>query len=489
MPRINKIEPIFRGATFDDFLFSPQKSMLETRTDPERKLTEMHLTKRLNIRLPIIAANMRTVTGTEMMKTMSLEGGFAFLPRDCSIDEQVSMLRHVKRQHSFIIENPLVLPKSVTIGEARNFIKKHKITGILVEEQKDSQILVGVLSRRDLLLDHGSDNKLIASTMTPFRKLITASVKISLEEAEAKMYAHRVEKLPLIDERRKIKGLITMKDLRLSKQKPYSSKDKRGQLSVGAAVGATNDYIERTAELIKNGVDCILIDIAHFHSVVGQKAAQNLRARFSSIELVGGNIATYQAAKDALNWGVDAVKVGIGPGRGCRTRIETNFGVSQLQAIREVYLALEDRIPVIADGGMSRDGHIFLAIAVGASTVMLGSMLAGTDESPGIVFEDPPTGQKKKIYRGSTAPQSVIESSQNGSEKAALSTPQEGQSLEVRYRGSVVEILERIAGHLMSSVSYSGHKDLKSAHFAISKNPSKYFQKLSPAAQKESFER
>lgn len=489
MPKFKKIEPIFRGATFDDFLFSPQKSILETRADPERKLTEMFLTKRLKIRLPIIAANMRTVTGTEMMKTMSLEGGFAFLPRDCSINEQVSMLRYVKRQHSFIIENPLVLPKSATIGEAKNFIKKHKITGILVEEQKDSQILAGILSRRDLPFNHENDNKLIAFVMTPFRKLITANAKISLEEAEAKMHARRVEKLPLIDGKRKIRGLITMKDLRLSKQKPYSSKDRRGQLLVGAAVGVTNDYLERTAELIKNGADCILIDIANFHSVVGQKAVQNIKAQFGGIELIGGNIATYQAAKDALNWGVDAVKVGIGPGRGCRTRIETNFGVPQLQAIREVYLALKDRIPVIADGGMSRDGHIFLAIAAGASTVMLGSMLAGTDESPGIVFEDPATGQKKKIYRGSTAPQSVIESSQNGDEETALSTPQEGQSLEVRYRGSVVEILERMAGHLMSSVSYSGYKDLKSAHLAISKNPSKYFQKLSPAAQKESFER
>lgn len=487
-----RVKEHFRGCTFDDFLLRPAKSRIETRKDPARKLLEMPLSRHISQKVPIVAANMDTVTEAEMMKAMSLDGGSAFLHRNCPIEKQVQMVEGVKRQHSFIIENPLRLSQDATIAEAKALTRKHKISGILVEKTAGSGILAGVLSRRDIPEDPKQNQQKIAELMTPnrSRRLLLAYTDIDVSKAEKLMHERRVEKLPLIDSEQKILGLITMKDIRQSRQKPYSTKDKRGRLFVGAAIGAAGDFLERAAELIKAQVDCILIDIAHFYSMNGEKAVKAFRQKFPDTELVCGNVATAEGALLAYRLGADAVKVGIGPGRGCRTRIETGFGVAQLEAILEVYIEVGDKIPVIADGGMRHDGDIFKAIAAGASTVMLGSILSGTDESPGIVIRDPKKNERKKIYRGSTSPQSVIGGIYDEDELAeALNTPPEGQEEQVAYQGSMSEIIARIYGHLLSSVSYSGFADLKSAHLAISKNPSEYFQKLSLAAQRESFER
>ena len=390
-----KIEEIFIGATYEDFLFEPQFSIVKTRRDVD--LT-MPLSRNLAIKTPIIGANMDTVTREKMMQTLSLEGCFGFLDRNCSIDDQVERVRYVKRQHAFIIENPIVLAKTNTIAEAKQLSKINNVSSILIEDKAGSKTLAGILSHRDILAAEGKSEQPISNFMTPFRKLIVAKPNVSIVEAEKIMLDSRVEKLPLVDGARQIRGLITMRDLRMVKQKPYSTKDKKGKLVVGAAVGAAGDFMDRSEALIKAGTDCILMDIAHAHSAVVKNAVRNFKSKFRGIDLVCGNIATGSAAKFLIDLDVDAIKVGIGPGKGCRTRLETGAGVPQMQAIRDVFLAIKNKVPIIADGGVNNDKDIFLAIAAGASTIMLGSMLFGTDEAPGILVEDPATKQKYKFY-------------------------------------------------------------------------------------------
>ena len=486
------LESIFLGATFDDFLLRPQHGTLNTRKGAD---LSMSLTKNLQIDLPIISANMHTVTGQEMAKGLALEGGFSFLPRHCPIKEQALMVRNVKRQHSFIIENPLCIHADAIIAEAVEMTGERGISGLLVEKKQGSNILVGVLSKRDIeyaLSVNASHEKVsgFMSAMSP--TLAVAHPTISMAAAEKLMLERRVEKLPLIeqeDNQWHIKGLITLKDLRLAKKKPYSSKDGRGRLLVGATIGATSDYMERASELIGEEVDCILMDIAHGHSEIMRKAVEDFRKRFGNIELVCGNVATFEGANFFSELGVNGMKIGIGPGKGCRTRLETSAGVPQLQAIREAYLAVGDEIPIIADGGVREDKDIALAVLCGASTVMLGSMLAGTDEAPGVIIEDPRTKQKVKIYRGMTSPQAVFETTSRENLEEALETAAEGLSTEVPYIGPVLNVLGRIRGHLQSAVSYAGEKTLKEARRKIAQDPANYLIRLSEASKRESFER
>lgn len=489
-----KAEPLFWGKTFDDFLFYPQYSQVgpgeEISSRSAINLT-MPLTSKIKINMPIVGANMDTVTGERMMRALSLEGAFGFLDRHCSIAEQARRVKYVKTRHSSVIEHPAILHRQTTILDAKNFMRKNEVSGILVEEEPESGMLAGVLSNRDMPSDSGSDSKPISEFMTPLKKLVTGGPNITADEAEKLMFGKRIEKLPIIDGKGKVKGLITMKDLRLTKQRPYSSKDKRGRLLVGAAIGATGDYMERAAELVKNGADCILVDIAHYHSISGKKALETFRKKFESIDLVCGNIASAAAAHfiKELDLGVGALKVGIGPGRGCRTRLETAAGVPQLQAIREIFVATGGQIPIIADGGVKNDKDIFLALICGASTVMLGSKLAGTDESPGTVIEDPVTKLKYKRYRGMTSPEAVMDSHSTEELDDRLGTPAEGQSDRVPYVGSVVGILGRIRGHIQSAVSYAGETNLADAYRKMSQEPGKFLIPLSEAAKVESFQR
>jgi len=482
-----EIEKIFISTTFDDFLVRPQKGVVETRKEVD--LT-MPLSRNIQISLPLVAANMDTVTEGEMMKAMSLEGAFAFLHRNCPIEKQASMVGYVKRQHSFVIENPLKIHAEAAIAEAQSITESHKISGLLVETAPGSGVLAGILSNRDMRNGASFPSSKVKEFMTASDKLITGYPDISMEKAERIMRENKIEKLPLVYENGQIAGLITMKDLQLAQQKPYSSKDKKGKLLAGAAIGATGDYLERAYELIKAGVDCITIDIAHGHSAVMEGAVKNFRARFGGFELVCGNVATAEGAKFLLDLGVDGIKVGIGPGRGCRTRLETGFGMPQLQAVREAYLAVGDEIPIIADAGINYDKDIFLAIVCGASTIMSGGIFSGTDESPGQIMEDPSTGQKFKFYRGMTSPEAIIAGSFDENEiLEKLSTPAEGQSKKVPYTGPVASILRRVRGHLQSAVSYSGEKTLADARAKIAREPAKYLVRLTRASRKESFER
>jgi IMP dehydrogenase len=484
---MQEIEPLFVGRTFDDFLFRPQHSVVGRRREVD---LGMPLVAGIDLALPVVGANMDTVVGEEMAKTLALEGGLGFLHRNSPIADQAARVRYVKSRHSYVIERPVVLERSATIDQARQTIRLQHASGILIEESKGSGRLAGILSHRDMPLDRSAEDRPVSDFMTPRARLVTRPPSVSIDEAEQVMFEHRVEKLPLVDEANQIRGLITMRDLKLYKQKPHSSKDERGRLRVGAAIGAVGDYLERAEALLSAEADVILMDVAHADSDVVERAVKEFRKRFEGVRLVVGNVATREAASWLAGLGAGTLKVGVGPGRGCRTRLETAAGVPQLQAVREAFLGTGGRVPIIADGGVQSDKDVFLAIACGASTVMLGSMLAGTDESPGVVVEDPATRQKVKLYRGMTSPEAVAEGAQDEEELAeALRTPAEGQSLRVPYVGSVVGILARLRGHLQSAVSYAGESSLLSAHRKIAADPAKYLIPLTAAARRESFVR
>ncbi len=480
------MEPFFLGRTFDDFLLRPQHSPVRTRSDVD---LGMPLAPGIDLALPVVGANMDTVVGEEMAKTLALEGGLGFLHRNCRIADQAERVRYVKSRHSYVIERPVVVERTATIAQARQTIAARKASGILVEEEPGSGLLAGILSHRDMPREGSAGDRSVSEFMTPRARLVTRPPTVTLEEAEQAMFAHRVEKLPLVDDQNRIRGLVTLRDIKLYQQKPRSSKDTKGRLRVGGVVGATGDYLERAEALLAAEVDCLLLDVAHADSDVVAAALRELRRRLAGVPLVCGNVGTGDGARWLAEQGVDAIKVGVGPGRGCRTRLETGAGVPQLQAVREVYLATEGRLPIIADGGVRHDKDVFLAIACGASTVMLGNMLSGTDESPGIVVEDPATGQKVKLYRGMTSPEAVAEGAVDEQLTEALRTPAEGQSLRVPYVGSVVGILARIRGHLQSAVSYAGEAELRAAHQKIARDPERYLVPLSEASRRESFER
>jgi IMP dehydrogenase len=480
----------WNGRTFDDFLFRPQKGATDTRRN-------ISLTSRLagdlTLELPILSANMDSVTGMHMARAMALEGGIGVIHRGWSIDQQAAKVAQVKRSQGAIIDSPLCLPLGATIRQARVFARQHNITGILIETAAGSRILAGLLSNRDIPWMEGLDERPVEEFMTPIERLVTERPGITVEQAERVLFERRIERLPLIDSQRRIHGLITRKDVRFLRERPFASNDRKGRLLVAAAIGAHGDYLERASALLEAGADCLFVDIAHGHSVVMEEAVAQIRRRFNQVPLVCGNVATAEGARFLADIGADAIKVGVGPGRGCRTRLETAAGVPQLQAIRETWLGVGERLPIVADGGVRHDKDIFLALACGASTVMLGSALSGTDEAPGRVIDDPVTNQKKKIYRGMTSPEAVFEALYDGENSdaldAALETPAEGQEVQVPYKGSVADIIRRIRGHLRSSVSYAGADSLSAARARIAPDPRRYLIPLSEPARRESFER
>ena len=484
------LEPEFVGRTYDDFLFRPQASPLASRRDVPLRTA---LTRRLGLDLPLVSANMDSVTDARMAVAMALEGGLGFVHRGLGIAAQAAEVARVKRTQGHVVDRPFVLARGASVREARELARRHNVTGLLIEEAPGSGILAGLLSNRDWPWSPAQDDRPVEEFMTPFDRLVTGPPDISIEEAERRMYGRRVEKLPLVDADRRIRGLITKKDILVARHRPYSSKDARGRLLVGAAIGARGDFLERGAELLGAGADLLLIDIAHAHSEVMRRAVEAVRTRLGDVGLVCGNVATAEGAGFLRDLGADAIKVGVGPGRGCRTRLETGAGVPQLQAIREAWCAVEDTVPIIADGGVREDKDVFLALVAGASVVMLGSMLSGTDEAPGQIIEDPGSGEKRKIYRGMTSPQAVFRAlyDDEGPDalEAALEVPAEGQEMQVPYRGSVVDILRRIRGHLRSAVSYGGSESLAQLREKVLPDPLRYLVPLSSASRVESYER
>lgn len=480
----------FAGATFGDFLLRPQRGRAASRRAVP---LACRLTPGLELGLPVVGANMDSVTGWEMARALALEGGIGIVHRAQPIERQADEVRRVKRSHGVVIEDPFRVPRGTTLREAQAFARQHNVAAILVEETAGSGILAGLLTARDVPRIPGSDDRPVDELMTPFERLHTRSPGITEDEAERVMFENRVERLPLVDGDRRIRGLMTMRDIVFFRQRPFSAKDRKGRLLVGAAIGARGDFLERAAALVEAEADCLVIDIAHGHSEVMADAIAGVRGVVGNVPLICGNVATGEGARFLADCGADAVKVGVGPGRGCRTRLETAAGVPQLQAIREAWCALGERVPIIADGGVVHDKDIVLALLCGASTVMLGSALSGTDEAPGVVIEDPATHEKRKIYRGMTSPQAVLGSfydDENGEEaSSALETPAEGQQLQVPYRGGVAEVLRRIRGHVQSAVSYAGEASLEDARAKILPDPLRYLVRLTDASRRESFDR
>ena len=481
---------LFRGRTYDDFLFRPQKGRVGSRGGV--RLTS-RLTEAIGLELPIVSANMDSVTESGMARVMALEGGIGVIHRALPIEEQAREVERVKRSHGWIIEEPIRLPRTATLREAREATRRHGVTGLLIEESRGSGILAGVLSKRDMPWGTERDHESVERFMTPAAKLHTRPPGVSPDEAARLLFEHKIEKLPLVDERGTIRGLITKSDILLSRERPGSTKDRKGRLTVAAAIGARGDFLDRAEALLAAGADALLVDIAHGHSEVMEEAVRSIRARFPSAELIAGNVGTEEGARFLLDLGVSAIKVGIGPGRGCRTRLETAAGVPQLQAIHEAWRAVAGKVPVIADGGVRNDKDVFLALACGASSVMLGSLLSGTDEAPGRVIEDPATREKRKIYRGMTSPQAVFEALYDDADpdeiERAMDQPSEGQEVQVPYRGSVRDVLHRIRGHLQSAVSYGGESSLEAVRSRVLADPERYLIPLSGASARESFDR
>jgi len=481
---------LFRGRTYDDFLVRPQKGRVRSRGAVR---LSSRLTEAIPLELPIVSANMDSVTESDMARVMALEGGIGFIHRALPIEEQAGEVERVKRSHGWIIEEPIRLPRTATLREAREATRRHGVTGLLIEESGGSGVLAGILSKRDMPWGTERDPEPVERFMTPIARLHTRPPGVSPEDAARVLFDHKIEKLPLVDEAGRIRGLITKSDILLSRERPGSTKDSKGRLAVAAAVGARGDFLDRTEALLAAGADAILVDIAHGHSEVMEEAVRALKSRFPKVALIAGNVGTEEGARFLLDLGVSAIKVGIGPGRGCRTRLETAAGVPQLQAIHEAWRAVAGKVPVIADGGVRNDKDLFLALACGASSVMLGSLLSGTDEAPGRVIEDPATREKRKIYRGMTSPQAVFQALYDDTDPdeadRALDQPAEGQEMQVPYRGGVRDVLHRIRGHLQSAVSYGGEDSLEAVRSRVLADPERYLIPLSGASARESFDR
>ncbi|MBT4120460.1 MAG: IMP dehydrogenase [Candidatus Magasanikbacteria bacterium] len=435
--------------TYDDVLIVPRRSTLSSRSEAN---TKTRLSRKINLNIPIVTANMDTVTGSDMAIAMARLGGIGILHRFMSIEENAEEVRRVKRAQSMIVQDPYKIAPDKTVDEARDYVASVGITGLLVSN--DDNKLQGILSRRDFIFANGED-KIVADIMTPREKLITGNAHTTFDEAKKIFAEHKIEKLPLVDVEDRIIGLITSDDIKNIIEYPLANRDENGQLIVGAAVGVHGDYIERAQELVKAGVDVLVIDIAHGHSDLMFNAVEKLREVVPDVQLIAGNVATATATKELCEAGVDAIKVGVGPGTICITRLVTGCGMPQLTAVMEAAkVAKRYGVPVIADGGIGKSGDIIKAIGAGADCVMMGGMFAGTDESPGIVMTK---GDKKfKVCRGSASFTQSHTRKRHGLEKKNLKevVPEGVESL-VPYKGPVEDIIGQMVGGVKSGMSYT----------------------------------
>ncbi|MEK7118107.1 MAG: IMP dehydrogenase [Patescibacteria group bacterium] len=452
---------IREGLTFDDVLLLPRHSAVFSRKDVSTKVS---LSRHLSINIPLISANMDTVTESSMARAMSRMGGIGIIHRFLSVERQTEEVRRVKRAENVIIEDPFTVYPDMTLGEAKSFMRREGTSGVLVVKVKAGRKqLAGILTRRDLLFET-DDRQKVSSLMS--KKLVTARPDISLEKAKNILHNYRIEKLPLTTKDGYLVGLITLKDIVERMQNPTSSKDKKGRLMVGAAVGVKEDTLARTDALLKAGADVIVIDVAHGHNSRAVEMTKLLRKTFGSkIEIIAGNIATPEAARDLVKAGADGLKVGIGPGAACTTRIVTGVGVPQLTAIIDVAKeAKKLSIPFIADGGVKNSGDLAKALAAGADTVMIGNLLAGTKESPGEYILE--RGIAYKYYRGMASYEASAEKTRidgsvalGGQADGFFRSP-EGASGRVPYRGEASMVVTDLVSGLRSSMSYLGARTL-----------------------------
>lgn len=445
------------GLGFDDVLLVPKKSSLSSRKNVN---TETYLTRNIRIAIPIVSANMLNVTEHRMAIAMAQLGGIGIIHRFMSIEEQIEEVKKVKRWESIVIDDPYTIGLKCTVEMARRMMSKFNVSGLIVCDKRKK--LIGIVTRRDVLFEDMKTK--IKDVMTPIKDLVYAKYGIDIEDAIKLMHKNRIEKLPLIDERGIVRGLITMKDIEKSKAWPNATKDKKGRLSVGAAIGVKKGFMERSEKLIEVGTDVIVVDIAHGHSDLAINTVKELRKEFGDkIEIIAGNVATANGTKDLINVGVDAVKVGIGSGSICTTRIITGCGVPQITAIIDCSkIGKKEGIPIIADGGIKSSGDVVKALASGASSVMLGSMLAGTDESPGITVMR--NARKYKFYKGMASVRASIERAEREHsqiDEELIDYVPEGMEAFVLYKGSVFDIIRQIVGGLRSGMSYCGARNIK----------------------------
>jgi IMP dehydrogenase len=489
---------LVRGATFDDFLLRPQCSVIERR-DPSVIDLSCRFSTHITLKRPLVSANMDTVTRAPMAIVQAEEGGLGIIDRgfrNGDIEPQVREVEKVKRMQHIIIRDPYAVTPSTPLADAVAMMRRTRAGTLVVVE--GPRRLKGLLTERDVRFVNTKEGT-VASRMTPVEQLVKGEGELTLDVAERLMVERKVKKLPLVDKSGTLIGLITAKDITRQERLPFATRDGHGRLRVGAAIGATGDYLERAAELVKAHVDVIVIDIAHGHSVVMAKAIDEFRKTFPKVELVAGNVATADGVRFLAERGVNAIKVGIGPGGGCTTRITTSFGVPQLQALYECGRAANESTPLIADGGVKRHGAILEALLFGGDTVMLGSMFAGTEETPGEVVQKSvvlPDQQRSvkvpfKVLRGMASIQAIRDrldvEDDDVVDLEAIGA--EGTEVSVPARGSVRPIIHDIFRHLCSSISYGGARSLSELRQMFRADPMKYLVKLSSSAKRESYER
>ncbi|MHA3226489.1 IMP dehydrogenase [Globicatella sulfidifaciens] len=445
------------GYTFDDVLLVPAKSEVL----PNDVDLKVELAPNLKLNIPIISASMDTVTDSKMAIAMARQGGLGVIHKNMSISDQAHEVRKVKRSENGVILDPFYLTPSHSLAEAENLMSQYRISGVPIVKSMEDKLLVGIITNRDMKFIEDYDLP-IGDYMTK-DNLVTAPIGTSLESAEKILYEHRIEKLPLVDDQGKLSGLITIKDIEKVIEFPNAAKDQHGRLLVAAAVGITSDTFERAEALIKQQVDALVIDTAHGHSAGVIRKIKEIRQAFPAVTIIAGNVATAEATRALFEVGVDIVKVGIGPGSICTTRVVAGVGVPQLTAVYECASAAKEyNKAIIADGGIKYSGDIVKAIAAGGHAVMLGSILAGTDESPGEfeIYQ----GRRFKTYRGMG---SLAAMEKGSSDRYFQSTNEanklvpEGIEGRVAYKGSVADIVFQMIGGLRSGMGYTGSANLR----------------------------
>jgi IMP dehydrogenase len=464
-------EELMEGLTFDDVLLEPAHSeVLPSEVD-----TRTCLTRQIGLNIPIVSAAMDTVTESHLAIALAQQGGIGIIHRNMSIERQAEEVDRVKRSESGMIVDPITIGPDKSIADARELMSRYRISGVPVT--KDGK-LVGILTNRDLRFETRADVK-IEDVMTK-EDLITVPVGTTLEQAEAILHRHRVEKLLVVDEQYALKGLITVKDIQKKLKYPNSAKDRQGRLRVGAAIGATGDFLERAQELVAKKVDVIAIDTAHGHTSRVTAAVKTIKCKLPDVQLITGNIATYEAASELISLGVDGIKVGIGPGSICTTRVVSGVGVPQMTAISECARATRQAgVPLIADGGIKHSGDITKAIAAGADTVMIGGLLAGTDESPGeiILYQ----GRTFKSYRGMGSMGAMQGGPSNRYEQDPTGKlVPEGIEGRVAAKGPLAELVYQLVGGLRSGMGYCGTRNIGELQQQVR------FLRISPAGLRES---
>lgn len=445
------------GLTFDDVLLIPKRSHIISRSETNLKTK---LSRNITLNIPFISANMDTVTESYMAIALAREGGIGIIHRFMSIQDQVDEVLRVKRSESVIIEQPYTIKPDLTAKEARMTMDRFGVSGLLVEDSSNK--LTGIITRRDITFLDSLDTK-VSELMS--KDVITAKEGISIERAKEMLHRHRIEKLPVVNSNKHIIGLITSKDILKMEEYPFASKDKKGRLLVGAAVGVKGDYLERTEALLESGADAIVVDIAHGHSDNAINTVRNIKKALPSCELIAGNVATGEGTRDLISAGVDAVKVGVGSGSICITRVVTGSGVPQLTAVMDsVKIAKDYGVPLISDGGIRTSGDATKAIAAGSSSVMVGSLFGGTDESPGKTLVK--NGKKFKMYRGMASFYASLGRKFREEGHEIIDSDDlndyvpEGVEAMVPYKGSVVEIIRQLVGGLRSGLSYCGARTI-----------------------------